>query len=678
MGKINVLDKHVAELIAAGEVVERPSSVIKELVENAIDAGADSVTVEIKNGGVTYMRVTDNGCGIARDDVPKAFLRHATSKVKLQDDLDKIGTLGFRGEALASVCAVSHVELMTCSEDETLGTRYRLSGGEEEALEDAGCPKGTTIIVRDLFYNVPARMKFLKKDVSEANAVANVMDKIALSHPEVAFTFLRDGKQALKTPGDKKLLSAIYSVYGREFANGLIPVEYSLNGVSVNGYVSKPVNARPNRNMQNFFINGRFVKSRTAMAAVEEACKGSVMAGKFPACVLHIEISCEAVDVNVHPAKIEVRFINERPVFDAVYHAVKSALLNKDETKIASFLPKQGTGKKSNLFEIKTEQPKQEPSQDAFAVLDTQQFPEQGAHTAPAPEKPADLGEEEPQMFVPKKHSFGGAVLHDSANPFDLYKGVIKVNRNMFNANAFDMEEEKPEPPLAYEAYKEAHKKQEKQPSAAEEEIKAERQKPEEPAALVEREPVSTKFIGEAFQTYIIIERSPDELMLIDKHAAHERLIYEKLKKDKGKGCAQYLLEPVKVTLSKLEYDAVLQNTALLDEAGFEISDFGAGMVLVRSAPQYLNHEDVEPTVIEMAGYLLQNKNDINSQHMDWIYHNVSCRAAIKAGNLSHPQELIDLARRLEDDKTIRYCPHGRPISIIIKRREIEKQFGRV
>lgn len=676
MGKINVLDKHVAELIAAGEVVERPSSVIKELVENAIDAGASSVTVEIKNGGVTYMRVTDNGCGIARGDVPKAFLRHATSKVRLQDDLDKIGTLGFRGEALASVCAVSHVELMTCAEEETLGTRYQISGGEEEALEDAGCPKGTTIIVRDLFYNVPARIKFLKKDVSEANAVANVMDKIALSHPEVAFTFLRDGKQALKTPGDKKLLSAVYSVYGREFANGLMPVEYSLNGVSVSGYVSKPVNARPNRNMQNFFINGRFVKSRTAMAALEEACKGSVMVGKFPACVLHIQISCEAVDVNVHPAKIEVRFINERPVFDAVYHAVKSALLNKDETKVASFLPKQGTGKKSNLFEIKPEPPKAGTEQDSFEMPDTHGSREKNADAAKTG-APADPGEEEPQMFVPKKHSFGGTALHDSANPFDLYKGVIKVSRNMFNANAFDMEEEKPEPPLAYEAYKEAHKKQDKAPVSAKEEIKTE-QEAEEPAALLEQEPVSTKFIGEAFQTYIIIEKSPDELMLIDKHAAHERLIYEKLKKDKGKGCAQYLLEPVKVTLSKLEYDAVLQNAVLLDEAGFEISDFGAGMVLVRSAPQYLTHDDIEPAVIEMAGYLLQNKNDINSQHMDWIYHNVSCRAAIKAGNLSHPQELIDLARRLEEDSTIRYCPHGRPISIIIKRREIEKQFGRV
>lgn len=673
MGKINVLDKHVAELIAAGEVVERPSSVIKELVENSIDSGADQITVEIKNGGVTYMRVTDNGCGIAREDVPKAFLRHATSKVNVQDDLESIATLGFRGEALASVCAVSHVELMTRTAQEPLGTRYAISGGEEEACEDAGCPKGTTIIVRGLFYNVPARMKFLKKDVSEANAVANVIDKIALSHPEVAFTFLRDGKQALKTPGDKKLLSAVYSVYGREFANGLLPVDYSLNGVSVSGYLSKPVNSRPNRNMQNFFINGRFVKSRTAMAAVEEACKGSVMVGKFPACVLHIHISCEAVDVNVHPAKIEVRFINERPVFDAVYHAVKSALLEKDEIKEVSFGAKQPpSSKKTNLFEIKAEE-KPEKKQISFDFLDTETDKEKnGRRLMPEETKPEPAGDgSEPQMFIPKAHSFGSRQLRDSANPFDLYKGVVKVNQNVFNANAYTIEKEDPQEPIAYDKYKQAHQKQEPAKQAPQEQK-------EEPALLVEENEVSTRFIGEAFQTYIIIEKSPDELMLIDKHAAHERLIYEKLKKDKGKGCAQYLLDPVRVTLSKLEYDAVLQNAALLSEAGFEAEDFGAGMVLIRSAPQYLEHEDIEPTVIEMAGYLLQNKNDINSEHMDWIYHNVSCRAAIKAGNTSHPQELIDLAKRLEDDKTIRYCPHGRPISIIIKKREIEKQFGRV
>ena len=337
MGRINVLDKHVAELIAAGEVVERPSSVIKELVENSIDAGASAITVEIKNGGTTFMRVSDNGCGIMREDVKIAFLRHATSKVKAENDLDSIATLGFRGEALASISAVSHLELITKSENEDIGTRYVISGGEEVSFDDAGCPDGTTFIIRDLFYNIPARMKFLKTDVGEGNAVSNVIDKIALSHPEVSITYIKDSKQVLKTAGDGKLLSAIYSVYGRDFASGMIPVDYELNGVTVKGYLSKPQNARPNRNMQNFFINGRFVKSRTAMAAVEEACKGSVMVGKFASCVLNIEIAFEAVDVNVHPSKIEVRFVNERPVFDAVYHAVKSALHSGDTRKNAVF-----------------------------------------------------------------------------------------------------------------------------------------------------------------------------------------------------------------------------------------------------------------------------------------------------------------------------------------------------
>ena len=330
MGVINVLDKHVAELIAAGEVVERPASVIKELVENSIDAGAKNITVEIKNGGTTFMRVTDDGCGILKEDIKVAFLRHATSKVKFENDLDCISTLGFRGEALASICAVSRLQLITRNKNEEIGSSYEIDGGEEVSFDDAGCPIGTTFIIRDLFYNIPARAKFLKKDVSEGNAVSNIIDKTALSHPEIAFTYIKDGKQALKTFGDGKLISSIYSVFGKDFAKGLIPVEYELDAIKIKGYVSKPVNSRPNRNMQNFFINGRYVKTRTAMAAIEEAFKGSIMVGKFPSCVLGIELPFEMIDVNVHPAKIEVRFINERPVFDAVYHAVKSALMKFD------------------------------------------------------------------------------------------------------------------------------------------------------------------------------------------------------------------------------------------------------------------------------------------------------------------------------------------------------------
>ncbi|MGN0452682.1 MAG: DNA mismatch repair endonuclease MutL, partial [Ruminococcus sp.] len=335
MGRINVLDKHTAELIAAGEVVERPSSVIKELVENSIDAGAKTITVEIKNGGTTFMRVTDDGCGFMREDVRNAFLRHATSKVSTESDLETISTLGFRGEALASVSAVAKVELITCADCEEIGTSYRIYGGDEQGMEDAGCAKGTTIIVRDLFYNIPARQKFLKKDVAEGNSVSLVIDRIALSHPEIAFTFIRDSKQVLKTSGDGKLKSAVYSVFGREFASSLVEVDYELNGIKVQGFISRPEYAKPNRTMQTFFVNQRYVRSRTAGAALDEAAKGSVMVGKFLCCVLNITMSFSAVDVNVHPAKIEVRFVNERPLFDAVYHAVKSALYKGDQRKVA-------------------------------------------------------------------------------------------------------------------------------------------------------------------------------------------------------------------------------------------------------------------------------------------------------------------------------------------------------
>ena len=337
MPKINVLPKEVYQLIAAGEVVERPSSVVKEMIENSIDAGAKNITVEIKRGGTTYIRITDDGCGIARSEVKKVFVSHATSKIETGNDLEHIGTLGFRGEAMASISAVARVQLLTKSADEEVGTCYEIEGGDEISLEEAGCPTGTTFVIRDLFYNIPARSKFLKKDVAEGNAVSALMDKIVLSHPEVAFTFIRDGKQVLRTFGDGKLLSAIYSVFGKDFAKGLIPVDYTLDSVTVKGYISKPINSRPNRNMQNFFINGRFVKTRTGMAALEEAYNGSIMVGKFPSAVLQLTVPYEIIDVNVHPAKIEVRFINERPVFDAIYHAVKSALQQGDERKQVHF-----------------------------------------------------------------------------------------------------------------------------------------------------------------------------------------------------------------------------------------------------------------------------------------------------------------------------------------------------
>ncbi|MGN0550404.1 MAG: DNA mismatch repair endonuclease MutL [Acutalibacteraceae bacterium] len=676
LGRINVLDKHTSELIAAGEVVERPSSVIKELLENSIDAGATAITVEIKNGGIKYMRVTDNGAGFLKEDVPKAFLRHATSKVQKKDDLEAISTLGFRGEALASICAVAHVELLTCAKEEDIGTRYQISGGEQRLFEDAGCPNGSTIIVRDIFYNIPARMKFLKRDISEANAVSNVMDKISLSHPEVAFTFIRDGKQTLKTTGDGSLLSAIYSVYGREFASGLMPVDYSLNGIIVKGYISKPQNARPNRNMQNFFINGRFVKSRTAMAALEEACKGSVMVSKHPSCVLHITLPENTVDVNVHPAKIEVRFINERPVFDAVYHAVKTALMEKDRVKQVSLNSKEILKpKNTNPFSLEKTPFDAKPKSEHCITFE--QLVEE-THSKKT-DKAANKEEDEPIVEVPK-NIFSSQRVSDSFNPFDVYKGIAKPYNKPESAENIEAKAEEKKPEDIFEIPDEPEIKsstQNKAQGTPEKALSGDENERNE--FIKEQKKESTlKYVGEAFNTYIIIEKNEKELVLIDKHAAHERIIYEKLKKDNGQGFAQYLLVPVTVSLPKLEYDAVIQNLSVLSQAGFEIDDFGGGSVLVRSAPQYLEKKDIEQTVCEIAGHLLENKRDVNTEDMDWVYHSVACRAAIKAGNISKPQELMEIALKLAQDENLRYCPHGRPTSIIITKRELEKQFGRV
>lgn len=671
MGRINVLDKHVAELIAAGEVVERPSSVIKELVENSIDAGATDITIEIKNGGTTFMRVTDNGCGILRDDIKVAFLRHATSKVKVENDLDNISTLGFRGEALASISSVSRLELITKADTESIGTRYVIAGGEEVSFDDAGCPNGTTFIIRDLFYNIPARMKFLKTDKGEGNAVSNVVDKIALSHPEVSITYIKDSKQVLKTAGDSKLLSAIYSVYGREFASGMMAVDYELNGVVVKGYISKPQNARPNRNMQNFFVNNRFVKSRTAMAAVEEACKGCIMVGKFASCVLNIDIAYEAVDVNVHPSKIEVRFVNERPVFDAVYHAVKSAFNAKDTPKIASFTPRKPSVN-VNPFEL-AQKAFRERDEKKDTIVDKVISTNTVTTNNKTDDNPFDLLDEPVSLPKSQKISFTSKV-SDSSNPLDIYSKTAVKSTNNKAEYCFNTPVNKPiETPIVSEE----KVKDTKVECIQKTDISIPQENTQEIKPLIDIDTNAYRYIGEAFKTYIIIEKNTKELLLIDKHAAHERIIYEKLKKDKGNGFSQMLLQPISVTLDKIDYDFVIDNLNLFFDAGFEVEDFGNGVVLVRSAPQYLDKVDIEQSIIEMAGYLSDSKKDIKTEQMEWIYHNVACRAAIKAGNKSSDLELIDIAKKLEDDPTIKYCPHGRPISIVIKKSEIEKLFGR-
>lgn len=699
MGVINVLDKHIAELIAAGEVVERPSSVIKELVENSIDAGAKNVTVEIKNGGTTFMRVADDGCGIYRDDIKKAFLRHATSKVKTANDLDSIATLGFRGEALASISAVSRLQVITKNENEEIGSCYEIEGGEEISLEDAGCPTGTTFVIRDLFYNIPARSKFLKKDVAEGNAVSALVDKIVLSHPEVAFTFIRDGKQVLRTFGDGKLLSAIYSVFGKDFAKGLIPVDYTLDSVSVKGYISKPINARPNRNMQNFFINGRFVKTRTGMAALEEAYKGSIMVGKFPSAVLQLTVPYEIIDVNVHPAKIEVRFINERPVFDAIYHAVKSALQQGDVRKQVTF-------KENTAFnEIK----KVNPFTNAQAVFSKAESKPPVNNVKPAEQKAKAY---EPKSYnpfdeldlkdeKPKPMSIDDLKMADSSDPFEIYsKQAIRKNTELeqkkaeFSKQKFEKAEQlilkatqqednlpKQENPVneviveEKKPYKEVVMTKEEKPQT---EIFKDKEDKNDTITELPKEQTKLRFLGEAFDTYIIVEKNDSEILIIDKHAAHERIIYEKLKANADKQNVQYLLAPVTVTLDKTDYDAAISNLDMFAKCSFDVEDFGNGTLLVRSAPQYLAATEIADCIAEMSGYIASGKKDIYAEKMDWFYHNVSCRSAIKAGNKSTIQELMDIAWTLEKNPQIKYCPHGRPICIVMTKYEIEKQFGRL
>ena len=634
MPQINILPKEVYQLIAAGEVVERPSSVVKEMIENSVDAGAKNITVEIKNGGSTYIRITDDGCGIARSDVKKVFISHATSKIKVSDDLDKIGTLGFRGEAMASISAVAKVQLLTRTPDEEIGTRYEIAGGQELDFSDAGCPVGTTIVVADIFFNTPARMKFLKKDVTEANAVAGVVERIAVSHPEISFRFIRDGKQTLITSGNGDLKSTIYSVFGREFANSLIPVDYEINNMRVSGFVTKPSMSRKSRGMQFFFINSRLVKSQTAMAALEQAYRNSIMVGRFPGCVLNIECNSSFVDVNVHPAKIEVRFANEKPVFELVYYGVKNAIEMLDTPKEAHFSaprPTQTTvNGKIDFFKPKEEMPtqmqfKQESNPDDFWRV-----------ASPDVVRDKSPKSEEAQNYVEESTTTAKLDLSKFTKP-------ATSNEQQANNEPETQEQTKPLP------------KQEKAESV---------------------EVPDFRLVGEIFKTYIIIEMDGDCYM-IDKHAAHERMNFEALKAS-TEIASQVLLSPVAVRLSREEYNAVLSNLDLYSKCGFAIEDFGNSTVLVRECPSILDGEDVSGLVEETASKLLDGKTDITPEQMDWIFHSASCRAAVKAGDKTSPYEMELFVKKLLANPNIRYCPHGRPVMIKLSKYDIEKQFGRI
>ncbi|NLX93064.1 MAG: DNA mismatch repair endonuclease MutL [Clostridiales bacterium] len=651
MNKINILSRQVAELIAAGEVVERPASVVKEIMENAIDAGASSVTIEIKNGGITFIRITDNGSGIAKDDVANAFKSHATSKISSALDLDAISTLGFRGEALASIAAVAKVDLLTKTADEEHGTRYCIEGGEQVLLDDAGSPKGTTLIIRDLFFNTPARMKFLKKDVSEANAVAGVVDRIALSHPEVAVRFIRDGKQTLLTPGDGELMNAIYSIFGKEFANSLIPAQYALENIKVSGYVSKPLSARPNRSMQFFFLNGRLIKTVTGMTALGEAYKNAIMVGKFPACVLNIEIAPDMVDINVHPSKIEARFVNERQLFNVIHYCAKNAIGTGD-TRPNIELTRAAAAQYIHTVE-QVQQMSLPVKNENFWV----QKPSEGKSVGRIniDINPDDETEALGINIVdsPKEKTFLSAAVSEEEEVYDPSQETVKT---------LDTKEAQGEEKSI------VLEKEHKRLSDLEQETKTPQQPP------VNDEPV--QLIGEIFNTYIIAQIK-DKIIIIDKHAAHERIIYNRLIAEKKEDSQQLLLSPITVTLSKEEYSAVLEHLDIFKQACFEIEDFGQGMLIVRECPMMIEVGDIPNIIIEIAGNLLTNKTNVGLDKLESLYQSIACRAAIKAGDFTSDFEKKRFVEHLLKTPDIRYCPHGRPVYIEMKRSELEKNFGR-
>ena len=671
MPQIHILPKSVYQLIAAGEVVERPASAIKEMVENSIDAGATRITVEIQHGGSTYMRITDDGCGIARADVPKVFISHATSKIATEEDLNAIGTLGFRGEAMASIGAVAQVELLTRTAEEQVGTRYVIAGGQEQSCDDAGCPVGTTVVVRDLFFNTPARMKFLKKDVTEGNAVAGVLDAVALSHPEIAFRLIRDGKQTLVTPGNKDLKSTVYSVLGRELTQSLIPVHYSYNGMELEGYVSSPHASRKSRAMQYFFINGRLVKSKTALAALEQAYKNSIMVGRFPACVLNMTVNAALVDVNVHPAKIEVRFANEKPVFDLVYYGVKTAIETGDSVKEATF------GGTPAADEVGRAYP---PAGSRSAKIDFFRKKEESVQTVLQTAPRTDFWQTA-QAGVPYRTAPQGQIpvqqaAEQSAAPTAQEPAPVKVTEiNASEPQAAPVVQSEQEVPAQASPAVPMHESAESAASASPSTETA----PVTTVQVVDEDRKTPAFrvVGEAFKTYILVEIE-NNLYYIDKHAAHERILFEKLKAHPEKISAQSLLSPIPVRLSPAAAGELLANADMLDELGFAVEEFGENTVLLRQIPMDLSPDDAAEAVESLSADLLSGRRESKDTVRDELLHTVACKAAIKAGWVNDEQELLAVAKEVMSREDLKYCPHGRPICVSLSKKQLEKQFKRV
>ncbi len=645
MAKITQLSPHVADLIAAGEVVERPASVVKELLENAIDAGAKRITVEIQNGGMTFLRITDDGCGMAPEDAEIAFLPHATSKLRKKEDLEAIGTLGFRGEALAAIAAVSKIDLMTREAERPLGISLHLEAGKVLSRREAGCPAGTTIIVRDLFYNTPARMKFMKRDSTEGAAVFAAVQKQAVAHPDIAMRFLRDGREDLSTPGDGKLLSAIYSVFGRQTAMEMVELDSKWEKTRVHGYISKPTASRGNRNYQIFFVNGRYVKSLLLSAALEEAYKNQMMTGRFPACVLELTMPLGAVDVNIHPAKTEVKFLNERDAYDCVYYGAMSSL-NRLSGKVDAKLP--------------TPPQPQAPAPAAMPVKRA---------APPATAKP--VKREEPFFRTMSAEEFRTVIKSPQIAP------NAGVAEKMLAELQTKPEEKKPEPK------KQPAPKIEKKEKASV--LRQEEPKRAEPAAAPAEpeqtvmelpEAISYRIIGEAFDTYFLVEEGED-LYLIDKHAAHERILFEKLRAEQLPIMSQSLVNPLLCAIAREEAAVILENRALFARCGFGIEEGEGGNVVLREIPADVDPQDARESLSQLAARLQDGCPAQPEALRDELLHTIACKAAIKAGWHTDPVEREALVRQVLEREDLKYCPHGRPICVRLTKKQIERQFGR-
>ena len=638
MPKIIQLSPHIANLIAAGEVVERPASVIKELLENAVDAGASKITVEIRDGGMTFMRVTDNGCGMAAEDARTAFLRHATSKLRTAEDLAAISTMGFRGEALAAIASVSRIVIMTKTASAIAGTSLTLEAGKILEESEAGCPEGTTIIVRDLFFNTPARMKFMKSDTVEGGRVAAAVQMQALAHPSIAFRFLRDGKEVLSTPGTGDLNAALYCVYGRDCAR-MVKVDSRWESYSLTGFVSKPTDARPSRSLQTFFVNGRPVKSKLLVAALEEAYRNQIMVGKFPACVLHLTLPAHTVDVNVHPAKTEVKFLSEKAVFDCVHYGVLGALNKTPDRPQVQF--KQAPAPQIQKPAISQPQKAAAPKQENFfRTMTAEEYKSFSTvlKDAPQPKKDAAVA------TAMKVERSAPPVARE---PITLPKAAPLPP--MPPAPAKPVTPVVPLPPL-----------------------------PEEPQQqeLPMPKEIPWRMVGELYRSYILVEQG-DDAFLIDKHAAHERILFDKLKANQERISSQMLLSPIPLRTSADNAALLLANKSLLEELGFEVEEFGDNTLVLRQIPMDLSPEDARDAAEALAADLASGRRENQDNVRDELLHTVACKAAIKAGWKNDEAELLALVKQVMAREDLKYCPHGRPICISLSKKQLEKQFKR-